>query len=406
MGSATESHAAPQIKKFEASTGMNTASFVMIAIGILTVIVGLINNPDRMWTSYLTAFFYVACLALGAFFFVTVNHLTKAGWSASIRRLAEGMSSYIPVMVVSSIVLLFGVKRLYPWADPEVVASNAMVAAKTSYLNGGFMAARMLLFGVGAWIFSKLIIGHSLQQDKDGLDQHTHKNLGLSIAYILFFAIFFSLYSVDLLMSLLPTWYSTIFGIYTFAGSFQSALAFLILLIMYMRNKGFVQGYFWDDHMHDVGKFLKAFTVFWAYIAFCQFMLIWYANIPEETEFFLMRSGNSGWMMVSMSLLIFKFIVPFIALLPRWAKRTEGWLASICVLVLVMQYVDIYWLVYPNFAFGAEESQVVFGFYEVGLLVGFLGLFLMSLIKFFEKNNLVAIKDPRMHEALHHHVTY
>lgn len=110
MGSATESHAAPQIKKFEASTGMNTASFVMIAIGILTVIVGLINNPDRMWTSYLTAFFYVACLALGAFFFVTVNHLTKAGWSASIRRLAEGMSSYIPVMVVSSIVLLFGVK--------------------------------------------------------------------------------------------------------------------------------------------------------------------------------------------------------------------------------------------------------------------------------------------------------
>jgi hypothetical protein len=225
--------------------------------------------------------------------------------------------------------------------------------------------------------------------------------VGISVAFLIFFALSFSIFSVDLLMTLLPTWFSTIYGIYTFSGMAQSSFAFLILLLIFFKRTGFVGGYYTIEHIHDAAKFLKGFTVFWAYIAFSQYLLIWYANIPDETEFFLMRMQN-GWMEMSFLLLIFKFIVPFLALLPRGYKRNENHLIAVSLLVLVMQYFDIHWQVYPNF----NENQFVFGLYEIGLLVGFLGLFLMALMRFYSTYSLVPLKDPRLHESLHHHVTY
>jgi hypothetical protein len=299
------------------------------------------------------------------------------------------------------LVLLVGVKKLYPWADPVYVAQSALVQAKTAYLNVPFLVIRLLVFALGSIYFGYKIVGNSINQDTTGNEELTHSNRRFGIAFILFFAISFSLFSVDLLMTLLPTWYSTIFGIYCFAGLFQSSLAFLMLIMLYVKNNKLVEGYYSIEHIHDVAKYLKAFTVFWAYIAFCQFMLIWYANIPEETEFFLMRSQN-GWMRISLALLVFKFVVPFLALLPRGAKRNPAHLTAVCCLILVMQYVDVYWLVYPNF----NSNYLVFGFYEVTMLLLFMGLFLFTLTRFFQKNNLVAIKDPRLHESLSHHVTY
>lgn len=298
--------------------------------------------------------------------------------------------------------MVLGMKHLFPWANPEVVASNPVVAAKTGYLNVGFFVLRLVIFCAGWFGFKYFIVGNSLKQDQNGDQNLTHKNVGLSIAFILFFAISFTLFSMDLLMSLLPTWYSTIFGIYTFSGLFQASLAVLALIIIFMRRAGFVKGYVTVEHQHDVAKFMKGFTVFWAYIAFSQFMLQWYANIPEETEYYLMRSQNGAWMSISMVLLIFRFIVPFIALLPRGLKRNENHVIMVAILILIMQYVDVYWMVYPNFFHG----QVTFGFMEIGIFAGFAGLFLYAMTRFFSKNNIVAIKDPRMHEALSHHVTY
>lgn len=391
------------LNQYEPSQKLKTASFVCTGIGALGLLVGLIKFPDQLWPAYLTAFFYVSLLGLGGMFFTVIQHIAKAGWSSSIRRLSEGMASFIPVMLGGALllILLGGVKHLYQWADPEFIQNNPIVAAKTSYLNVPFLVVRVLVFGLGMALFAHKIVGHSTQQDTDGKEEHTHKNVGLGIAYILFFAITFSLFTVDLVMSLLPTWYSTIFGIYCFAGSFQSALAFLILLMLYVRHKGYVQGYYNNEHIHDVAKYLKGFTVFWAYIAFSQFMLIWYANIPEETEYYLMRAEGS-WMAISFSLLILKFIVPFLALLPKAAKRNTTHLILVCTLILIMQYVDVYWMIYPNF-FGGHPR---FSFFEISQLLGFMGIFLICMQKFFQKNKMVAIKDPRLHEALNHHVTY
>lgn len=388
------------VGKFEPSVRLKTTAFALTGIGLLLFVVGL-RNPEEMWPAYLTAFFFVSCLGLGGLFWSAINHISKAGWSVSIRRIAEGMTAFIPVMIAASLILLVGVNHLYPWADPEVLATNKMVAAKVAYLNKPFLIIRLLVFGLGMWMFKRMIVGNSVKQDKDGAESYTHKNVANSIAFILFFAITFSLFSVDLMMSLLPTWYSTIFGIYCFSGLFQSSLAFLILLLMYMKKKGLVQGYYTAEHIHDVAKFMKGFTVFWAYIAFSQFMLIWYANIPEETEFFLLRF-QGGWTAISIALLVFKFIVPFLALLPRGAKRNHGHLFLVCILILVMQFLDFYWLVGPNF----HEGHLRFGVYDLGMLALFFGMFLLVMMNFYQKNGLVALKDPRMHEALNHHVTY
>lgn len=388
-------------EKFEPPQKLKTAAIAFLVIGALGFLVGLMKNPDRLWTSYLVAFFFVSCLGLGGLFWVCIQNLSKAGWSTSIRRLSEGMASFLPAIIVGSMVLLLGLQKLYPWANADVVNANPIIQSKTAYLNTGFLIVRLLVFSVGMYLFGRKIIGNSLKQDVTGDEKLTHSNVGWSIAWVLFFSISFSLFTVDLLMSLLPTWYSTIFGIYCFSGLFQSSLAFLILMMLYFKKQGIIEGYYTMDHVHDVAKYLKGFTVFWAYIAFSQFMLIWYANIPEETEFYLMRA-EGGWMAISFSLLFFKFIVPFLVLLPRGVKRDQKQLVWICLLILVMQYVDIYWLVYPNF----YEGHVTFGFYEIALLLFFLGVFLMTMIKFFQKNQVVALKDPRLHEALHHHVTY
>lgn len=398
MGSSNHSQEL-KLSKFETPQALKTTMFGFLFIGLVTFILGIIKNPERLWTSYLTAFFYFACLAVGAMFFIAFNHAAKAGWSASIRRFAEAFTSYLPVMLVTSLILLLGFKKLYLWDDAGARAE--MGSGRWVYLNPAFVAARLIIFAVGCLVFRALIVGNSVKQDQTGDHKFTFKNVSYSIGFIAFFAIFFTMFSFDMMMSLLPTWYSTIFGIYCFSGAIQSTMALLAIVIVWMRSSGFVSGFVSEEHQHDVGKFLKGFTVFWAYIAFSQFMLIWYANIPEETEFYIMRSLN-GWMGVSFALLIFRFIVPFLVLLPRGAKRNNTVLVATSVLVLVMQYVDLYWLVYPNFFDGAPQ----FGFWEVGIFMGFAGLFMMTTVRFFKKNNLVAIKDPRLGEAINHHVSY
>ena len=203
-------------------------------------------------------------------------------------------------------------------------------------------------------------------------------------------------------MSLEAHWFSTIFGIYTFAGLFQATMASMLLFIFYIRKKGLLHGYVDENHIHDLGKFLFAFTVFWAYIAFSQYMLIWYANLPEETIFFMPRSHGS-WVWVSLSLIVFKFIVPFIALLSRRAKRNPAMLGSVAVLILIMQFVDLYWLIYPNLN---PEHELIFGFTEIAVFLGFIGGFVFVVSRFLSQNPLVPYSDPRIQESIHHHVTY
>ncbi|HEY8269289.1 MAG TPA: molybdopterin oxidoreductase, partial [Pseudobdellovibrionaceae bacterium] len=164
------------VGKFEASSKLKITSYVLIAIGLITFAMGLMKDQERIWAAYLVSFFFFSCVGLGGLFWTSLQNLVKAGWSVSIRRYAEGLSSFIPVMVVASFVLILGLKYLYPWADHEKVAESALLQSKSTFLNTTFLIIRLVVFGLGMLAFRQVIVGNSLKQDKSGDEQLTHKN--------------------------------------------------------------------------------------------------------------------------------------------------------------------------------------------------------------------------------------
>ncbi len=401
LESKEKSMSTPVIKFDFCNKTKKTLSIFMF-IGFLTFIGGLFWDSERVWFSFLVSSLFVLFLSLGGLFFTSIQHVTKAGWSVNIRRIMEGFGAYIPIGCLASFFLILSGDHLYIWLNSSEVAKDDLLVHKSAYLNLTFFIIRLLVFSAIWIVFYKLLTRLSLKQDKTGKESLTHQSVSYSIAFLALFALSFTFFTVDTVMSLEPHWFSTVFGVYSFAGLFQSFLAALILFIIYFRRKGYLKDKLVNaNHLHDVGKFLFGFTIFWAYIAFSQYMLVWYANIPEEAVYYLHRSQHD-WLWVSLALIIFKFIVPFIYLLPRWVKRDESSLVVVSVLILIMQYVDIYWMVYPNY----DSEHIRFGLIEIGIFIGFIGLFLYALIRFFSLHPMVVLKDPRQKESLHHHVTY
>ncbi len=394
-------HAIPPVPAaFVPSRRLKTVYAVLMFVGLLLFALGLMKNPERAWASYLTSYFFFVALAMGGLFFTALQHAASAGWSVVIRRFSEAMTAYLPLAAVATIVLFFGMNHLYEWMNADIVNNDPILLGKSGYLNATFFIVRMVIF-FALWIwFARMMVGNSVAQDKDGADIWTIRNVKVSIAFILVFALSFSLFSVDTLMSLQPHWFSTIWGVYCFAGMFQAALAVLVIITGYIIRKGYARGWVNIEHLHDLAKYMKGFTIFYAYIGFSQFLLIWYANLPEETIFYLARSSG-GWMAATLSLLIFKFAVPFLLLLPRAAKRSIAHTTLVACLILVMEYVDIHWMVYPNFS-----ETWIFSWYEIGTFMMFLGAFIWAVTNFLSKNPIVPIRDPRLDESLSHQVIY
>ena len=383
---------------FAVSSQAKILMAVLALVGIATFAAGLKLNPERTWASFVQNHFYFMSLGLGGMFFAAIQWLTGAMWSAPVRRVSESFTAYLPFVIVSFLVLYFGVPNLYLWSHADHVVGDLVLEGKSSYLNSTFFAIRNFI-AIGVWlIFTYKMVGNSLAQDKSGDPVFTAKNRVLAPAFLILFALTFTMASFDQLMSLDPHWFSTMFGVYCFAGLFYSNLAATCLLALYLKSKGKLEGIMNDNHFHDLGQFMFAFTVFWAYIGFSQFMLIWYANLPEETGYFIKRF-HGGWFYVSAFLLVGKFLVPFFSLLPREAKRNPRILAGVGVFMLIAQWIDVLWMVQPEFF--AEGPR--FGLTEVGITLGFLGIFGLCVSRFLAKHNVVAIGDPRLAESVFHH---
>ncbi len=379
----------------------NLSSF-FIFIGLVVFISMLFfGEVERVWHAYLLGYIYFVLLALGGVFFISVHYASHAVWSVNIRRLAEALTAYLPWACVLTLPMIFGAFYLYDWLDATEVAKDPLLQHKSPYLNLPFFLVRLVIFFSGWIFFAKSLVKFSLKQDQDGRDIHSSGGAKYSIGFLLFFCLSLSFFSVDFLMSLSAHWFSTIFGVYVFAGLFQSVFAILILLSVYLMSWSEYRKLITLDHLHDLGKFLLAATVFWAYIAFSQYMLIWYANLPEETTFFIARS-QGGWVGVSVSLIIFKFVVPFLMLLPRWVKRNVNVLVPIACLILLMQAVDVYWLIYPHWS----TDRVQFGLLEIATLLGFAGVFIRSIFSFLWTHSPVPLKDPQIAKSSAHKVTY
>lgn len=395
----THAHAA-EIRNpgpYQAPSSLKTMLLICAVIGIAAFAAGVASQPTRAWSAFVQNHFYFMSLAIGGLFFAAIQWLTAAMWSAPVRRIAESFTAWLPGALVSFIVLYFGMKYLYIWTHADHVKGDLILEGKAGYLNTTFFVVRnVIALGIWMW-FAKKLVGNSIRQDttKDG--NLTVINRRWTPAFLIFFALSYTMAAFDLLMSLDPHWFSTMFGVYCFAGLFYSVLALICLMAIFLRNTGHLKGLVTEDHLHDLGKFMFAFSVFYAYIAFCQFLLIWYANLPEETGYYLHRiHGGWGWVSI---FLFFKWLVPFFVLMPRDSKRNPKILKWVAIFMLIANWVDMLWLVQPEFFHDGPRI----GWIEIGVTLGFMGLFGTMMMRFLGRQSVMAIGEPKLAESQHHH---
>jgi hypothetical protein len=351
-------------------------------------------HPGQAYSSWLVAFVFFLSVALGCLFFVLTQFASQAGWSVAVRRVAEDAAATLPLFALLFVPVLLGLHDLYHWTDAAAVAADPLLRGKQPYLNSGFFIVRAAAYFVVWSALSLYILRASRTQDRTGDQAITRRLQQVSGPGIALFAITITFASVDWLMALTPHWYSTIFGVYFFSGSLVGAFAFLAIAAAAMRRAGLLRGV-GESHFHDVGKLLFSMTCFWSYIAFSQYFLIWYANIPEEVVWYSVRMEGS-WKTASQVLAVGHFGLPFLFLLPDRIKRSPATLVLGACWMLVMHYLDLFWIVMPahhpeGFAPGLTD---VAAFLAVG------GAFLAAFGWILRRGALVPVRDPRLPESL------
>jgi hypothetical protein len=398
MSHGEETHLDDRIT-LDADGGTLMRGLLIAGIGALggAVLLGM-GDLAKLQRAYLVAFMYVLSIALGALWFVAIQHLTNAKWSVAVRRVAEILASNMWLVAVLSlgvvVPMLAGSTDLYVWLDHARVEQDHVLHHKAAYLNIQFFMVRWVIY-FGFWIWlGRRFLRLSVQQDREGGDQISAALQRISAPSMIVFALTLTFCAFDLLMSLDALWFSTMFGVYYFAGCVLGGYSTLGLALMWLQSKGLLSSAVNREHYHDIGKMMFAFTVFWAYIAFSQFMLIYYADIPEETHWYHWRF-EGDWKVVSGLLLVAHFIIPFFGLMSRHVKRNKKSLAFWAIWLLVIHYVDLFWLVYPQ-----GQGEVPLGVVDVLCAVGVLGLFGAAAVWRAQKVNLIPTGDPRLADSL------
>ncbi|MEE8577132.1 MAG: hypothetical protein V3T31_07735 [candidate division Zixibacteria bacterium] len=367
---------------------LGSISLVVGLVGLIVSAAGYFANSTQFFHSYLVAFVFWLSLSLGGLFFTMLHHLVDAEWSTVIRRWSESAMACLPMMAILVIPILWGMHDLYHWSHADVVAQDELLQAKAGYLNPTFFTIRSVAYFLIWSVLATLLHSTSLKQDEGHSDALTQKLRKISAPGMILFALTVSFSSFDWMMSLDAHWYSTIYGVYWFSGSFVGILCFMVLLGLYQRQKSVLDKTVTLEHYHDLGKLIFGFTVFWAYMGFSQYLLIWYANIPEETVWFTHR-WNGGWKWMSLTLVFGHFTIPFLALMTRAAKRNLIVLGTAAVWLLIMRWVDIYWLTFPTL----YEHGPEFSWMDISTLAGVGGIFLWFFWRKYTANPVIPIGD-------------
>ena len=361
----------------------------------LVGVFGAMASPRQFAFSYLTGFAFAVSIAIGSLFWIMIHHLTGAFWSVVIRRLYENLTLCLPMLALLFLPVALSLSSLYNWMDSEVNSGNELWMAKRPYLNApGYVirAAIYLLCWAGlAWRLRNL----SVRQDESGEPVLSRKMAGVSSWGMVLLGLTSTYASFDWLMSLDYRWYSTMYGVYFWAGSIVSSVAAVTLVVVILHAAGWLRHTITEEHLHDLGKLLFAFVMFWAYIAFSQYLLIWYANLSDETPWYVLRL-QGVWQDVAVFRMLGHFVVPFVVLLSREAKRNWLVMGLVAGWVLAMHYADLYWQVmpvlYPNGAI-PHWMDFVWLFFFVGVLA-------LGLLYGLRTSALVPVRDPRLSASL------
>jgi hypothetical protein len=366
----------------------------LIAIGAIAFVLGLILDAERAWLNLLVDAFYVMSLGVSAILFIATQRLSSARWSAPIRRIPEAFMLVLPAAAVLMIVLWFGFPSLYPWTDPHALhhAAAPFTPGKVTYLTPAFVYARMAAVLILWTLFALAVRRTSLAADADrdaGVRGHRRLNRQAAV-FAPLFALTITTAAYDWLISLEPAWFSTMFAVYVFAGCFVQGIAAIGLATVRLRRRGaFGQGSpVGIEPVHTLGTMVLAFCTFWAYIWVCQYLLIWYGNIPEEVTYYLRRTSGA-WLPVFLASFVINWIIPFFALLSRGAKRSLRTMTAVCALVLFGRWLDLYILVMPS-----HWTAPRFGPLEVAMAAGCAGLIYLIAVRALSRAPLVPTHDP------------
>lgn len=382
-------------EKKELKTKYFKWGIILLAIGLLGGILSYFVDHDRAAFANVIALTWITSIGIGSMFLIAIEYIVGAVWSVPFRRVAEFLSSLVLVAPLVALPALFNLHSLFHWTHAEAVATDAVLQNKAPYLNESFFYIRFVVTFALWFLFYFVIIRNSRKQDTTKDSGLTKKNAIVSAIFLPIFAITVTFFAIDWLMSLEPHWFSTIFGVYYFAGSILATLSAFTFIAIKMHDNGYFSVKLSDDNFYSMGALLFAFTNFWAYIAFSQFMLIWYANLPEET-FWYMSRGEGSWMIWSLGIIVVKFIVPYAILLPQPAKSDKKRLKIASLWILFGHFYDLYWLAMPTLhPEGVSISWIDFVFpaFAVGLLI--------VMFHIASKNqNLVPIGDPRLRRGI------
>jgi hypothetical protein len=351
-------------------------------------------DPTRFFAAWLVAFLFFLTLALGCLYFVLIHTATQASWGVVVRRVAETGAATLPVFALLFVPVALGLHELYPWSRPEA-AADALLRWKRPYLNESFFYVRAAVYFLVWSAIAVWFLRLSYRQDHGSDHAAAARLRRFSGALLIPLGVTHTLAAFDWVMSLDPHWYSTIFGVYSFSGALVAGFAFLAVMAVGLQRSRLLPGVFSSEHFHDLGKLLFAFMVFWAYIAFSQYLLIWYGNMPEETIWFRERLAGS-WLALSVALALGHFVFPFLFLLPRATKRNGATLVAAALWLLLMHLVDVYWTVVPSIHAQAARPGLV----DVGALLAVGGVFLAAFGWLLRGHPLLPVGDPRLPESL------
>lgn len=373
------------------SPALRRVPLALAALGAAAFVIGVIVAPERAWLNLLVDGFYMLSIGVAAIFFIATQRLSSARWSAAIRRIPEAIMRVLPVAAVVMVVLGAGFAYLYPWTDPAALHDEHALttAGRETYLSPGFLYARMavvLLSWVGfAWWFRRI----SLRADRsraDGLAAHTQLNRAAAI-FVPVFAFTFTAAAFDWIISLEPRWFSTMFAVYVFAGSFAQGIAAIALVTVLLRRRK-ASPLFTEPTQYTLATMLLAFTTFWAYIWVCQYLLIWYGNIPEEVTYYLRRS-SPAWLPLFLGSFVINWIIPFFTLLARPAKRSIRVMLVMAIVVLAGRWLDLYLMIMPS-----HWEAPHLGILELAMAAGTAGAIIAIVARGLARAPLVPTHEP------------
>lgn len=372
------------------------------AIGAAVAVLGIAgcailgpSNPKQFFFSWLVSFLFFLSLAIGGLFFVLIQYASQGSWGIVVRRIGETIFATLPVLAVLFVPVLFGLRDLYPWSVPGAADHDLLLQWKSPFLNVPFFLIRAAIYFVCWSIIALGYYGASRGQDANGDPAVSARLRKFAGPALIVMALTSTFASIDWIVTLTPRWYSTMFGVYFWSGSFIGFIALMSVLVPAMRRSGLLDTVITAEHLHDIGKFLFAFMCFWAYIAFSQFLLIWYGNLPEEAVWYQARI-TASWKMVSVLLMVGHFGVPFLYLMGRTVKRHAATLALGGAWLLFMHFVDLYWQVMPTL----HPEGVRVTALDIAAFAAVGGCFVAAVGWLMRRQALVPLRDPRLAESL------